>query len=145
MFFLEGAFSKEKSMPTVTRELKNPDDIHEIYQNIKTDFGHNYSDVVNLYNQAQNNESKKYYVNYLKNEYKRLADWSANEYQTANNYLKDVFKTAFDFSDKKINKIFSKKNDGFYLKLWSWICGISISICLICFVAVLIILAINYE
>ena len=144
MFFLEGAFSKEKSMPTQTRELKNPNDIHEIYQNIIVDFDHNYYDVVNLYNQAQTDQSKKFYVDYLKNEYERLADWSTKEYLTADKYVKNVFQTAFGFSDKKIERIFSKNNDTSKLKLWSWICGISIAICLICFVVVLIILALNY-
>ncbi|QCX01412.1 hypothetical protein FGM00_15335 [Aggregatimonas sangjinii] len=144
MFYLEGAFSKERTMPTETRELKKPNDIHEIYQNIKADFDHDYFDVVNLYNQAQSKESKKYYVDYLKTEYERLAEWSTNEYKTADKYVKNIFKTAFGFSDKKINKIFSENNDSFYFKLWSWICGISIAICLISFITVLILLALNY-
>ena len=99
---------------------------------------------MNLYNQAQTKESKKYYVDYLKNEYKRLAEWSANEYEIADNYVKRIFKTAFGFTDKRINKIFNKNNDSFYLKMWGWICGISISICLICFVTVIVLLAFNY-
>ncbi|MDP2527610.1 hypothetical protein [Maribacter dokdonensis] len=144
MFYLEGAFSKEKTMPTETRELKKPDDIHEIYQKIKADFDHDYEDVLNLYNQPQTDESKKYYIDYLKSEYQRLAEWSASEYKIADDYVKGVFKTAFGFTDKKINKIFSKNNDSFYLKLWGRICGISITVCLISFVSVLIILAFNY-
>ena len=144
MFYLERAFSKEKTMPTETRELKNPDDIHEIYQKIKTDFNHDYSDILNLYNQPPTEESKKYYIDYLKSEYKRLAEWSASDYRNADDYIKGVFKTAFGFSDKKINRIFSSNNDAFYLKIWSWICRISITVCLISFVSVIIILALNY-
>ena len=145
MFFLEGAFSKEKTMPTETQELKTPNNIHEIYQKIKTDFDHDYSDIVDLYNQPQSEESKNYYVDYLKNEYKRLAEWAKNEYQYADKYMKTVYKTAFGLSDKEIDKLFSQNNDSFYLKMWSWISVLSIAICLITFVSVIIILTINYE
>jgi hypothetical protein len=145
MFFLEGAFSKEKTMPTETRELKNTDDIHEIYQKIKADFDHDYSDIVELYNKPQAEESKEYYVDYLKNEYKRLADWAKKEYLYADEYMKTVYKTAFGLSDREINKLFSDKNHSFYLKMWSWISVISITVCLLTFVSVIILLAVNYE
>lgn len=144
MFYLKGAFSQEYIMTENTRELKNPNDIHEIYQNIKMDFGHDYSNVINLYNQSQTEESKNYYVGYLKSEYKRLTAWSIKEYEYANNYIKDVFKNAFGFTDKKINKIFNKNNNSFYLKLWTRICQISISICLISFVSTILILVFYY-
>lgn len=144
MFYLEGAFLKEKTMPTTTRELNDPDDIHEIYQNIKTDFDHDYSDVLNLYNQHQTEESKKHYVDYLQAEYKRLAEWSANEYKIAEDYMKEVFKTAFGLTDKQINNLYSKDNDSIYLKMWRIISAISISVCIICFFSVLIILVFNY-
>lgn len=144
MFNLEGAFSKEKSMPTKTRELKNPNNIHEIYQNIIADFDFDYHDAVKLYYQANTEQSKKIYLDYLKNEYKRLAEWSANEYQIADKYVKDVFQTAFGFSDQKITRIFSDSNNANSLKLWGWICRISIMICFTCFIAVLILLAANY-
>lgn len=145
MFFLKGAFSQEEIMPENTRELKKPSDIYEVYQNIKMDFGHDYADVINLYSQSQTEEEKQYYVEYLKSEYTRLAEWSANEYKYANNYIKSVFKNAFGFSDKKINKIFSKNNNSFYLKLWTRVCQISISICLISFVSVILILVFYYQ
>jgi hypothetical protein len=145
MFFLEGAFSKEKTMPTETIELKNPDDIHEIYQKIKTDFDQDYADIIELYNKPQSTESKNYYVEYLKNEYARLAEWAKNEYEYADQYMKGVYKTAFGLSDKQINKLFSKNKDSFYLKLWSWISIISIAVCLITFISVIIILETNYE
>ncbi len=145
MFFLKGAFSQEDIMSDSARELKNPNDIHEIYQNIKMDFGHDYADIINLYNQSQTEETKNYYIEYLKSEYTRLAEWSANEYKYANNYIKGVFKNAFGFTEKKINKIFSKNNNSFYLKLWTRICQISISICLISFVSVILILVFYYQ
>ena len=144
MFFLEGAFSREKSMPTEIQKLKNTDDIHEIYQKIKTDFDHDYYDIVQLYNQSQSIESKKYYVNYLNNEYERLAEWAKNEYNYADEYMKDVYKTAFGFSDKKINKIFNENKDSFYLKIWSWISVISIIICIVSFISVILTLALSY-
>lgn len=145
MFFLEGAFSKEKTMPTETQELKNPDDIHEIYQKIKTNFDYDYSDIIELYNQPQSAESKNYYIEYLKNEYARLAEWAKNEYQHADEYMKSVYKIAFGLSDKQISKLFSKNKDSFYLKLWGWISVISISICLITFISVIVILSMNYK
>lgn len=145
MFFLEGAFSQEKTMPTETQNLKNPDDIHEIYQKIKADFDHDYFDIIELYNQPQSTESKSYYVNYLKSEYERLAEWAQNEYHYADEYMKGVYKTAFGLSDKQINKLFSQNKDSFYLKMWSWISVISITICLIAFISVILILALNYE
>lgn len=145
IFYLKGAFSQENTMAENTRKLNNPNDIHEIYQNIKMDFGHDYSDIINLYNQSQTEESKNYYIGYLKSEYERLAEWSTKEYEYANNYIKDVFKNAFGFTDKKINKIFSENNNSFYLKLWTRICQISISICLISFVIVILILAFYYH
>lgn len=145
IFFLEGAFSKEKSMPTETQELKNPDDIHEIYQKIKTDFDHDYSDIIEFYNQPQSAESKKYYIEYLKDEYERLAEWAKKDYQYADEYIKRVYKRAFGLSDKQINKLFSKNKDSFCLKLWSWVSIISIAISLLTFISVILILALNYE
>jgi len=143
MFYLEGAFSKEKIMPTKTAELKNPEDIHEIYQKIKTDFDEDYLDVLNLYNQS--GSDKKYYVDYLNTEYKRLAEWSANEYQTAENYVKGIFKTAFGLSDKRTDKILSSLNHSLYLKIYGWISIISIYVCMISFISVIIILAYKYS
>lgn len=43
MFFLEGAFSKEKTMPTEVTDLKDINNIHEIYQKIKSDFDFDYT------------------------------------------------------------------------------------------------------
>lgn len=145
MFFLEGAFSSEKAMPTKTKELVNPDDIHEIYQKIKSDFDQNYSDIIQLYYKTESAERKKYYVEYLKNEYKRLAEWAKDEYEYADEYMKEVYKTALGLSDKEINKLFDKNVGSFYLKLWGRISIISIAICLITFISVIIILAVNYE
>ncbi len=145
LFYLEGAFSKEKTMPTETRELKNPDDIHEIYQKIKVDFEQDYSDIVGLYNSSQTTESKQYYLDFLKAEYTRLAEWSANEYKYADEYVKSVFKKAFGLTEKKMKSIFKGKNNSFYLKMWGVIRILSISVCLISFVSVVIILAFNYR
>lgn len=106
LFFLEGAFSEQRMMPTETKELKNPEDIHEIYQKIKNDFDEDYIDVLELFNKTESKDSKKYYVDYLKEEYSRLAKWSANEVSIATEYIKGIYQKAFGLSDNKIAKIF---------------------------------------
>jgi hypothetical protein len=145
MFFLEGAFSKEKSMPTEISNLNDINLIHEINQKIKSDFDFDYSDIVDLYNNAESQESKEYYVEYLKSEYSRIGEWAKNEYKYGISYLKSVFKNAFGMSDKAIERRFKATNDITYLKTFGWICTISISTCLICFLSVLILLAYNYQ
>ena len=142
MFFLEGAFSKEKTMPTEITDLKGINDIHEIYQKIKSDFDFDYADIIQLYNNAENQESKEYYLEYLKSEYLRIGNWAKNEYEYDMKYLKSVFKNTFGLSDNAIEKRFESKNDTTYLKVYGWICTISISIC---FLSVLILLASNYN
>lgn len=101
--------------------------------------------IIERYNQSQSTESKKYYINYLENEYKRLAEWSNNEYQYADEYIKGIYKTAFGLSDKQFSKIFSQNRDSIYLKIYSWITLISIIIYLITFISVILILALNYN
>ncbi|WP_282074830.1 hypothetical protein [Maribacter aquivivus] len=145
LFYLEGAFSKEKTMPTETREFKKPNDIHEIYQKLKYDFDQDYSDIIILYNQASNEQSKKYYIEYLKTEYSRLADWSKNEYEYAEKYVKGVFKKAFGFSQKRIDKIYEKQNHSLYLKMWGWVCGISIAVCIVSFISALLLLVLKFN
>lgn len=145
MFYLKGAFSQEHIMAENTRYLKNCNNIHEIYQYIKMDFGHDYSYVIKLYKQSQTEESKNYYTGYLMSEYERLAKWSKKEYEHVNNYIKIVFKNAFGFTDKKINKIFNENSNSIYLKLWTIICKISISICLISFISAILIIVFNYK
>ena len=143
MFFLEGAFSKEKTMPTETPNLKDINDIHEIYQKIKSDFNFDYSDIIQLYNNTENPESKKYYLEYLKSEYQRIGEWAKNEYEYGIKYFKSVFKNTFGLSDKAIERKFQAKNDTTFLKIYGWICTISVSTCFICFLSVLILLASN--
>lgn len=145
MFFLEGAFSMEKIMPTKVPDLTEINDIHEIYQIIKSDFDFDYSDVIQLYNSTENPESKKYYLDYLKSEHKRIGEWAKNNYEYGIKYVKSVFKDTFGFSDKLIERKFQAKNDLIYLRSYRWICTISIYSCFLCFIAVLILLASNYN
>ena len=145
MFFLKGAFSKEKSMPTEVSDLNEINNIHEINQKIKSDFDFDYSDIIDLYNNAESKESKEYYIKYLKSEYSRIGQWAKNEYEYGIKYLKSVFKNAFGMSDKSVERRFKARNDITYLKTFGWLCTISITTCLICFMSVLIILAYNYQ
>ena len=98
MFFLEGAFSKENTMPTEITDLKGINDIHEIYQKIKSDFDFDYADIIQLYNNAENQESKEYYLEYLKSEYLRIGNWAKNEYEYDMKYLKSVWLDLYYFN-----------------------------------------------
>jgi hypothetical protein len=145
MFYLDGAFSKEKTMPTETSDLQDINDIHQIYQKIKSDFDFDYSDIIQLYNNAENTQSKNYYLEYLKSEYIRIGEWAKNEHEYGISYLKSVFKDTFGLSDKAIEEKFQANNDTAFLKIYSWICAISFWTCFICFLSVLILLASNYN
>lgn len=145
IFFLEGAFSEEKTMPTETSEINNIYDIHEINKKIKLDFDFDYSHIIDLYNKETLKESKDYYLEYLKNEYLRIGEWAKNDHRNGIEYLKRIFKEAYGISDKTIEKKFKKVNTSTYLKVFKWISIISISTCLICFLSVLILLTYNYK
>lgn len=144
LFYLQAAFSHEKSMPSEVKAFQNQNDIQEIYQRIKNDFDFDYSVILKKYQKSITSESKRKYTEYLRSEYFRLVEWSSNQYEYADNYIKEVFKEGLNYSDKKIEKILRKNNDSFYLQLYSYICLTSIIICLISFVTVLILLIINY-
>lgn len=145
IFFLEGAFSKEKIMPTEINELKQDFDIFQIHQKIKSDFDFDYSDIIDLFNASKTEESKKYYTNYLREEYLRIGEWAKTDYENSINYIKGVYKNTFGLSKKSIDKIFKGKNETFYFKLYAWVSVLSSFICVISFLSVLILLAVNYN
>ncbi len=143
MFKLDGAFYHEKCMPSEPKNV-NEKNIVMLNQQIIEDFGFDYYYIVNLYNSTTNEQEKLNYLNYMKGEYFRLVEWSASEYQFAENYIKNTFQETFKLSNKTTNKIFSENNDALYYKISNIISIISLIITMISFISVLIILACNY-
>ena len=144
IFYLEGAFSENEMMIIEEEKLDANITIHEIHQKIKTGFDKDYSDVIDLYNNAETEQSKKFYLDYLIEEYRRLAIWSKNEYDYSINYVKNVIGKAFGLTEKQNEKLQNKTNNSFYLKLWFLIGVISLLVSILSFITVIILLTTNY-
>lgn len=144
IFYLEGAFSKNEMMIIEKEKLKININIHEIHQKIKTGFKADYSDVIELYNNAESEQLKEFYINYLIEEYTRLVIWSKNEYEYSVKYVKGVIGKAFGLTEKQNGKLQNKTNNTFYLKLWYLIGLFSLIVSVISFIAVIILLTTNY-
>ena len=145
LFYLEGAFSNQTSMPTENKEFKSPNDINEVYQSIKSDFDFDYFDILERYRESQNEKEKTVFVTYLKSEYARLAEWSKYQNEYANTYVRQVLKESLGMSEKQLDKLSKKQNDALQLKFWGINCLVAISICLVCFLSVIMLLVINYR
>ncbi|WP_291128563.1 hypothetical protein [Flavobacterium sp. UBA7682] len=144
LFYLEGAFTKDEMMRLEINELDSTMNIHQINQKIENDFGHSYSDIIELHKDAVNEEQKEYYLNYLKAEYINLAKRAKIEYEYSIDYIKGVYKKAFGLKQKTIDKMFLNNNNSFYLKLYRIISICSFLISIGTFITVLIILVANY-
>ena len=144
IFVLESAFSKNEIMLIEEEKLDTILNIHVIHQKIKTEFDKDYSDVIDLYNNAVTDQSKKFYLEYLIEEYRRLLIWSKNEYDYSINYAKNVIGKAFGLTAKQNEKLENKTNNSFYLNLWFLIGVISLLVSILAFITVIILLTTNY-
>lgn len=144
IFSLEGAFSKNEMMIINEEKLNENINIHEIHQKIKNGFGKDYSDVLELYNKSETEQSKKFYLEYLIEEYKRLASWSKKEYDYSINYVKNAIKKAFGLSEKQNERLIKKANNPNYIKFWFVFGLVSFIVCNLMFAIVLIFLIVKY-
>lgn len=144
IFYLEGAFSKNEMMMIEEEKLSDNIKIHEVHQKIKAGFDKDYSDVIDLYNKANTEQSKKIYLDYLIEEYRRLSVWSKKEYNYSINYVQNTIGKAFGLTEQQNKKIQNKTNYSFYLKLWFIIGIISLSVSILTFITVIILLTTNY-
>ena len=141
-FYLQGAFSDKEIMETNPDDLTKETDIKEVVRRIKTDFGEDVSHVLPIYEQVDN-AGKAYLLNDLKNHYKRSGEWAKKDFEFAMDYVKDVYKTAFGLSQKRIDHLF-KSDAAKNLKLFGWTSAIMFLLSCLSFIAVVIILCIVY-
>ncbi|KOS06580.1 hypothetical protein AM493_11450 [Flavobacterium akiainvivens] len=142
-FHLANAFANHEIMPIETMDFEGYN-INQINKTITSDFGYDYSDIVQLYNDTDNAEKRQYYIDYLKGEYERLVELSKKEFIAAEKFVKQTMQEAFKFSDKKVDKLFDNDNDISLLKFFDTLGIASFLITLISFISVLIILVFNY-
>ena len=142
-FYLQGAFSDKELMSIDPEDLINETDVKEIIRRIKNDFGEDVSQILSVYDQL-NNEGKTFIKNDLKNHYQKLGEWAKKDFEFGMDYVKDVYKTAFGLSKKRIEKMF-QSNYANKLKVFGWITSISLIISILSFASVLIILCVSYN
>jgi hypothetical protein len=65
------------------------------------------------------------------------------DYENGVNYVKDIYKSAFGISEKRINKMF-KQSSTSKLKFYSWITAIAFLLSCTSFITVVIILCVAY-
>lgn len=142
-FYLQGAFSDKEVISIDSEDLNNETDVKEIIRRIKNDFGEDVSQILSVFDQL-NNEGKILIINDLRNHYHRLGEWAKKDFEFGMDYVKDVYKTAFGLSKKRIAKIF-QSNYANKLKIFGLITSISLTISILSFISVLIILCITYK
>lgn len=144
MFYIEAAFSKDEMINVVEEDIIS-NDIYEANQKILLDFNYDYSDIVNLYNEADNEQRREYLLKYLNDEHKRLSKWAKDEYDYTLKFIKSTFKNAFDIEHNRVEKMFQgKDNDATWLKIYEFITVLSLTISVISFFLVIVILILNY-
>jgi hypothetical protein len=141
-FYLQGAFSDKEFMETDPDDISNESDIKEVVRRFNTDFGEDLSHVLPLYDQADAH-GKNYLLNDLKNHYKRTGEWAKKDFELAMDYVKGVYKSAFGLSDKRVEKLFSSNTSG-KLKFFGWATTITFLVSCVSFIAVIIILCIDF-
>lgn len=141
-FYLQGAFSDKEIMETNPDDLTNEKDIKEVVRRIKIDFGEDVSHILPIYEQA-NVDGKEYLLNDLKNHYKKVGEWAKRDFELAMTYIKDIYKTAFGLSQKKVDKLFNS-NTTKKLKFFGWMAAIMFLLSCLSFVTVVIILCVVY-
>lgn len=146
IYFLEGAFSKERSMPDKFIPVENPENIYEIQSRLKNDFGQDLSEVVKNYEQTEVEDEKEYYLNLMFTEYQNFSAWSEEQHEKAHDYIKEMFGKAYHLPKDKVTNIHEKEfKDGLYLKIWDRISIVFLILTMTSFVSVLILLVVNYK
>jgi hypothetical protein len=141
-FYLQVAFSSKEIMEIEPFDLTNENDIKEIVRRMKIDFGEDVSFVLQDYEKADD-KGKEFLLNDLKMHYKKVGDWARVDYENGVNYVKDIYKSAFGISEKRINKMF-KQSSTSKLKFYSWITAIAFLLSCTSFITVVIILCVAY-
>jgi hypothetical protein len=142
-FFLQGAFSDNEIMETYPDDLEDENDIKEVVRRIKNDFGEDVSHMLPLYDQGPP-DIQQLILDDLKDHYKKTGEWAKRDFEFGMNYVKSIYKTAFGFSQKRIDKIFTEQTPT-KLKIYGWITLISFLLCCLSFIAVIIILCAAYQ
>ncbi len=140
---MENAFSDKELMLINAPELSETIEYKEIITRIKLDFGKDLTYLLAIYESAEP-KGKAILLESLKKYYTEFGIWAKNDYEEAISFSKYVYKQAFGYSDKYIEKIFSKTFKPNSLKVYSWTSIISFSLSCVSFMAVLLVLCLNY-
>ncbi len=141
-FYLKGAFSNKEMMSMEATDLTEEHDIKEVLRRLKNDFDEDASFILDDYAKLTD-DGKLFILNDLKTHYKRVGDSVKREYDFSINYVKSIYKDAFGFSDKKIEKLFKSKT-AIKLKIFGRITTVAFFVSLLTFISVLIILCLNF-
>jgi hypothetical protein len=140
--YLQGAFSNKKIMEINPVDLSKESDIKEIIRRLKIDFDEDASFILDEYIK-QNEEERLKLLNDLKAHYKKIGENANAEFKFAMNYAKGIYKNAFGLSEKTATKMF-QLNSPTKFKLFSRLTSIAFLISCISFVAVVILLCVEY-
>lgn len=141
-FYLQGAFSDKEIMEIDADDITNETDIKEVIRRINTDFGEDISNVLQLYNQADD-KGKEFLLMDVKRHYKKTGEWAKKDFELAMRYAKDVYKEAFGLSEKRINKMQTSSATR-KLKFFGWTLTIAFLLSCLSFIAVIIILTVLF-
>ncbi len=141
--YLQVIFSGKEVMEIEPKNLTNETDINKIIKHIKDAYGEDVSYVLRVYDSGDE-KSKNLLVDSLKDHYKKAGEWAKNDFESAINSVKDIYKNTFGLSQKKTDKMFAGSNTSYKLKIYDWIITIALSVSCLCFIGVIIILVVLY-
>lgn len=140
--YLKEAFSNKEIMELEEDAIDDEQDILEIIRRLRTDFGEEVSHMQEVYSNSNDN-IKGLIVIDLKNHYRRLAKWAKADYELGIKHIKETFKEAFGYSEKKIEKFFNNST-GRNIQFYGRIVNVAFYTSCLSFISVLIILCIKY-
>jgi hypothetical protein len=141
-FQLRAAFSNTEIMEIDADDLASENDINEVVRRIKTDFGEDVSHVLEIY-EGVDETGKTYLLNDLKKHYKKTGERVKKEFEFSIKYVKDVYRSAFGWSEKRIEKVFNTQVAE-KLRFWGLTVSIAFLVSCLSFITVLILLTVLY-
>ncbi len=142
-YIIESKLSEKRLSFLDTDDLEKENSYKEVLRRIKEDFDDDLYYMIDIYEKVDEHHKNILLVD-MKKYYGKLRTWTLDVADVSVKVVKEIYKDAFKISNKRVDKLFARKDYGNWYKIFSWISFISFILSCGLFISVLIILCVKY-
>lgn len=141
VFYAESALSNNMMMAVNPVDVSHENNIENLVELLKRDYGVDDSAIIGLYNNA-NDSRKEEILAFLRRKYQGTGDWAKKDYEIAFGHVNEVMKKTFGLTDKEISRASDMSSEK--MRIFRYVFSYLLYVSCISFLAALLILAIAY-